>query len=298
MANGDAQGSAGPTNDPPGPHEPADQGSNSSGARLPHRQAIYLGIYFLCLSALTFYVLIATWPVVESGNKFNKPHVFGLELTASGDARLLIMVVAAGALGSLVHCLTSFADYVGNRKLNKSWVWYFILRTPIGISLALVFYLVLRGGLVAPTGGQNAQGGMLLNPYGLAAIAAMAGMFSKQATDKLSEVFDTLFQVNQPVDRADPLDQAQPVISSVEPAALTVGRATELAVIGQRFDKDCKALINGEVRDASWKSATRLTTQLLQKDVLAEGELRVAVRNPSSAGGDSKGFPVPVRPAA
>jgi len=298
MANGDAQGSAGPTNGAPGSNGPANQGSSSSGARLPHRQVIYLGIYFLCLSALTFYVLIATWPVVESGDKFNKPHVFGLELTASGDARLLIMVVAAGALGSLVHCLTSFADYVGNRKLNKSWVWYFILRTPIGISLALIFYLVLRGGLIAPTGGQNTQAGMLLNPYGLAAIAGMAGMFSKQATDKLSEVFDTLFQVNQRVDRADPLDQAQPVISSVEPAALAVGRATELAIVGQRFDKNCKALINGEVRDASWKSATRLTTQLLQKDVLAEGELRVAVRNPSSAGGDSEGFPVPVRPAA
>ena len=287
MANGDGQGSAGPTNDAP-----------EEDRRLPHRQAIHLGIYFLCLSALTFYVLIATWPVVEFGNTFSTARVFGLELKASADARLLITIVAAGALGSLVHCLTSFADYIGNRKLNKSWVWYFILRTPIGISLALVFYLVLRGGLIAPTGGQNAQGGTLLNPYGLAAIAGMAGMFSKQATDKLSEVFDTLFQVKKPVDRADLLDKAQPVISSMEPAALTIGAAIEIAIIGQRFDKDCKALINGEVRDASWKSATRLTTQLQQKDVSAAGELQVAVRNPIPAGGDSKVFPVPVRPPA
>ena len=54
--------------------------------------------------------------------------------------------VAAGALGSLVHCLTSFADFVGNRNLRQSWVWFLILRTPIGFALALLFYPVLRGG--------------------------------------------------------------------------------------------------------------------------------------------------------
>ena len=79
--------------------------------------------------------------------------------------------------------------------------WYLILRTPIGIALALLFYLVLRGGLIAPTLSTTpadptpkSHAWTLLNPYGLAAIAAMAGMFSKQATDKLSELFDTLFK--------------------------------------------------------------------------------------------------------
>jgi len=34
----------------------------------------------------------------------------------------------------------------------------------------------------------------------------LAGLFSKQATDKLREVFDTLFKPTDPPKRAEPLD--------------------------------------------------------------------------------------------
>ena len=200
MANGDAQGS------------PADAGQNgagdgpdpkSGGSRLRPRQTNQVGIYFLCLAALTFYVLIATWPVVVPWDQSNfaETRMFWfIRVKASPDARLFITIVAAGALGSLVHCITSFADYVGNRSLKQSWVWYLILRTPVGIALALLVYLVLRGGLIAPTlpeGGANGHTATVLNPYGLAAVAAMAGMFSKQATDKLAEVFEFAFPHNE-----------------------------------------------------------------------------------------------------
>ena len=297
MANGDAQGT---------PQAATGMGPalNSSSVRLSSAYRNRLGIYFICLAVLTFYLLIATWPVVgDGGANFVDAWVFGYPLTATPDARLFITVVAAGALGSLVHCLTSFADYVGNRTLKRSWVWYLILRTPIGIALALLFYLVLRGGLIAPTLSTTptdttpkSHAWTLLNPYGLAAIAAMAGMFSKQATDKLSELFDTLFKTDNPVERRDPLNQP-PVISGADPASLTVGGAIELAILGQNFSKDCGALINGETRDVKWQSDTRLTITLLPKDVATAGDLLVVVRNPSSAGGDSNQFTVPVRAA-
>jgi IPT/TIG domain len=297
MANGDAQKT---------PQGATGMGPalNSTSVRLSSAFRNRLGIYFVCLAVLTFYVLIATWPVVgDDGASFAEARVFGFRLRATPDARLFITVVAAGAVGSLVHCLTSFADYVGNRSLKRSWVWYLVLRTPIGIALALLFYVVLRGGLIAPTltstatdSGSKSHAWTLLNPYGLAAIAAMAGMFSKQATDKLSELFDTLFKTDNPVDRRDPLNQP-PVISSADPASLTVGGAVELAILGQNFSKDCAALINGETRDVKWQSDTRLTITLLPKDVEAAGDMLVVVRNPSSAGGDSKQFTVPVRAA-
>ena len=295
MANGDAQKT------PQGATE-LGQPLNSTSVRLSSGGRNALGTYFLCLAAFTFYILIATWPVVgDDGANFADVRVFGYDLRATPDARLFITVVAAGALGSLVHCLTSFADYVGNRNLKRSWVWYLILRTPIGIALALLFYLVLRGGLIAPTlsstptdSTPKSHAWTLLNPYGLAAIAAMAGMFSKQATDKLSELFDTLFKTDHPVDRRDPLNQP-PVISSADPASLTVGSAIELAILGQNFSTDCGALINGETRDVKWQSDARLTITLLPKDVATAGDLAIVVRNPSSAGGDLKQFTVPVR---
>jgi hypothetical protein len=299
MANGSVQGS--PQNSA-GSDGPA---LNATSARMSSADRNRLGIYFVCLTVVTFYVLIATWPVVDSDpNNFADARVFGFDLRASPDARLFITVVAAGAVGSLVHCLTSFADYVGNRTLKRSWVWYLVLRTPIGIALALLFYVVLRGGLIAPTlfsatpySGSKSHAWSLLNPYGLAAIAAMAGMFSKQATDKLSEVFDTLFKTDKPVDRRDPLNQP-PMISGTDPATLTVGGATELAINGQNFSKDCAALVNGETRDVKWQSDTRLTITLLPKDVSAAGDLLVIVSNPGAAGGDSKEFKVTVQAAA
>jgi IPT/TIG domain len=276
----------------------------SSGARLRPRQTNQVGIYFLLLAALTFYVLIATWPVLDplDSSRFAESRLFGVvRLNAPADSRLFVTIVAAGALGSLVHCITSFADYVGDRSLKQSWVWYLVLRTPIGIALALTLYLVLRGGLVAPTvpeGGSNGHTATVLNPYGLAAVAAMAGMFSKQATDKLSEVFDSLFHTSKPVTRADPLSPPPPVISSTEPTRLTVGGPMQLDVTGGNFDQHCTASINGKPRGVKWQSDTRLTVVLSPEDVSAQGELQVTVRNPAAAGGDSAPLPVTVGPSA
>jgi len=304
MTNGNAQGSPQDSGKTAGAGEPA---LNSTGARLSVAARNRLGIYFACLAALTFYVLIATWPVVDAnhGDQFTTPMLFGYRLKASPDARLFITVVAAGALGSLVHCLTSFADYVGNRNLKRSWVWYLILRTPIGVALALLFYVVLRGGLIVPAlppassdSGPSSHPWTLLNPFGLAAIAAMAGMFSRQATDKLSELFDTLFKTDESVERRDPLlNPTQPAISNTEPPRLKVNGPTQLAVNGRNFNKECTASINGQQREVRWESETRLTITLDREDVSKKGELRVIVSNPATAGGASAPLLVKVDPS-
>ena len=275
-----------------------------SGPLVRPRQRNWLGLYFIVLSLLTFYVLVATWPVVVpwQPSQFYDAWLFGvIKVGATADSRLFITVVAAGALGSLVHVLTSFADYVGNRNLRQSWIWFFVLRTPVGIALALLFYLVLRGGLIVPTlpesSGQTPTA-TLISPFGLAAIAAMAGMFSKQATDKLSEVFNSLFQVAQPVPRGDPLTPAKPVIASAEPESLTVNGDPSVALNGRNFDQQCKVTVNGKERQSKWESATRVTVSLLAtEDLKDQGELTLVVRNPVAAGGDSAPFTVPVGPA-
>jgi hypothetical protein len=301
MTKGNAQGSPGAADQTAVAKNPP---SKSSGARLSPGDRNRLGIYFTCLTVLTFYILIATWPAIDPNLpiRLNQPWILGFHLKATADERLFITVAAAGALGSLIHTITSFADYVGNRELTQSWVWYLVLRTPMGIALALLFCIVLRAGLIAPAPSLPEDFAAthplsLLNPYGFAAIGALAGMFSRQATDKLREVFDTLFKVSQPVDRADPLSPASPVISKMDPTALTVGGATELAVIGRNFIKDCTASINGKQREVKWESDTRVTVALLPEDVSAPGRLQVIVRNPAVVGGASPPFPVTVAPS-
>jgi ABC-type transporter Mla maintaining outer membrane lipid asymmetry permease subunit MlaE len=110
-------------------------------------------------------------------------------------------VAIAGALGGYIHLSTSFVDYIGNRRFYASWKWWYGLRPFIGSSLAIIVYFAARGGLVAGTNGAST-----LSPYGIAAMAGLAGLFSKQATDKLREVFDTLFKPTAPTKRAEPLD--------------------------------------------------------------------------------------------
>ena len=68
------------------------------------------------------------------------------------------------------------------------------------MALAVLVYFVLRGGLIMPSTGAGS-----LSPYGVAAFSGLAGMFSKQATDKLREVFENLFKTEKPPERANKL---------------------------------------------------------------------------------------------
>jgi hypothetical protein len=115
-----------------------------------------------------------------------------IDASVSPDTAYLLLVVIVSALGSYVHATTSFVTYVGNRDLAMSWIWWYLLRTFIGIALALLFYFALRGGFFAQEASATE-----VNPYGIAALAGLTGLFSKQATDKLKEIFDTLFRTEQ-----------------------------------------------------------------------------------------------------
>ena len=62
----------------------------------------------------------------------------------------------------------------------------------LGMALALVFYAALRGGMLAGTPAAVKD----VNPYGIFTIAALAGMFSDKATQKLADIFDVLFKAD------------------------------------------------------------------------------------------------------
>lgn len=162
------------------------------------------GIYLIVLNIILLYLLLRIWP-----SKIPPPDPDTLSLLWGGwleigkvslEARYLLIVMVAAALGSYVHLATSFADYVGARKLVWSWGWWYVLRPFIGMALGVIVYFALRAGLLVPSSGAEA-----LNPYGVAAITGMAGMFSKQATDKLREVFENVFGTQNAPPRTDGL---------------------------------------------------------------------------------------------
>ena len=161
------------------------------------------GFYMVALNIVILYLLIKIWPdkIPPEDSPEALTAFFGkIHFVVSLEIRFLLIAVLSGALGSYIHAATSFVDFIGNRKFVSSWTWWYLLRPFIGIALALLIYFAVRGGLVSASTG--AAG---LSPYGIAAIAGMSGLFSKQATDKLREVFETLFKTDHPPERSDKL---------------------------------------------------------------------------------------------
>ena len=171
-------------------------------AMMPRGRVMAFGIYLIVLNLLLVYVLVKIWPgTVPPAPDDQVTFLWrGLSFHLFVETRYLLIVAVAGALGSYIHLATSFADFLGNRRLFWSWGWWYVLRPFIGVALAIILYFVVRAGLISGTSDAKT-----LNAYGVAAIAGMAGMFSKQATDKLREVFENLFRTEKPAERADKL---------------------------------------------------------------------------------------------
>lgn len=248
-----------------------------------------LGLYLLILSSITIYLAVKMWPGCPPQDACLEvtlgPSGWGISPTISPDQRLFWLSVIFGAIGSYVHVAASFADYVGNRRLVASWIWWFILRTPIGVALAVIFYVVIRAGFMT-TSGSNGDASDV-NPYGIAAVSAMAGMFSKQATDKLNEVFSTLFKTGGDDQRGDKLIPG-PKIDSIDPKQLRAADPQQaLKIKGSGFSPQAKVKANDAEFTPSAVSATEITVTLTGLSIKAGDKIKIVVKNPTDAGGDS-----------
>jgi len=190
---------------PPPRFNPDDAGADeptagtARGASLaPQWHINLLGAGLIVLGFLLAWLLASLWPGKPCVGDACQPVTLALlgygpvnSLAISFDQQLLLLVMVAGGLGSFIHTATSFADFVGNRQLTKSWLWWYGLKPFIAMALAVVFYTMIRAGFLS-TNTQASE----LNPFGIVAMAGLAGMFTKQATDKLSEVFSTMFKTS------------------------------------------------------------------------------------------------------
>jgi hypothetical protein len=255
-----------------------------------------LGLALVGLILLMSYLFLSLWPSsftqATSGSTQGQvclmasPWCFSVTM----DVTLMLVVMLAGALGSFIYTAMSFSDYVGNRELVKSWIWWYILKPFIAMTLSLIFYLVLRGGLLSANGSNGANLGSL-NLHGIVAISAMVGLFSRQATDKLSEVFNALFRTASDAgdaQRANSLSQPLPILNDVAERCLTQATSDlNVRISGAGFTKRSILRINGAERTTQFDSDTTLTATLLPQDVQQEGTLTVDVLNPAPGGGAS-----------
>jgi hypothetical protein len=260
-----------------------------------------MGLGLVLLGLFLAYLLLRLWPAGleddTKGSALQTVHLWrsSIVFDVTLDVRLILLVMVAGGLGSFIHTATSFGDYVGNDKLSRTWFWWYILRPFIGMALALIFYLVIRGGFLSV----GTEAGKI-NPYGITALAGLVGMFSKQATDKLDEVFNTLFRTASgegDSKRKDNLTNPVPSISDFEPKSVEP-RTNNLIVNvkGTGFAKGAVVRINGTNRDTDYVDETQINAKLLPEDVEKEGELEITIFNPPPGGGESTSMKLKIAP--
>jgi hypothetical protein len=265
-----------------------------SGSLATRSSIAVLGVLHVAFGLILLYLLFKAWPPqpwpteTVNGDRRNISDTItfflwlrgGIKVYTSLDERLFFLVIVAGGLGSFIHAATSFADYVGNRKLTTSWAWWYVLRPFIGITLALICYFVARAGFM--TGGAGD-----VNPYGIASLAALAGMFSKQATDKLEEIFGTIFRPapgKGDAKRGDKL--GAPTISGINPDRGPVSGGTEVSISGTGFvDKPGVTFDGVPAIAVTFSNATTIKAVTPAHEA---GDVDVVISNPDGQEGSPK----------
>lgn len=100
---------------------------------------------------------------------------------------LLILVAAGGFMGNLIFMGSSLTTHVGARNFSKSWILWYCVNPFTAAALALGIYFVFRGGFL-----NMSDDSSNINLYGVMTLSVLAGLFTKQTTDKLQGVFGSI----------------------------------------------------------------------------------------------------------
>ncbi len=162
-----------------------------TGEPFPSKVTVVVGVWLLilaaiCVTGLFFAMNTSCWPewlkrCVETD--------FGL--SKSEFAYASVTMFGAG-VGSIIATILGYLEHASEKKdFERAYAPWYVGRPLMGLLLGLVFYFLLRGGLLVVT--QTSSETKDLNVAGLAGVGGLVGLFSKQAIEKLQDVFDTLF---------------------------------------------------------------------------------------------------------
>jgi hypothetical protein len=199
---------------------------------------IPLVIYFIVIIASTILAIISIWnpietPIASTSTNASRPDSTDLIIPIpdddidkwKGDREKYLIIVNAlfGILGGSTYGLASLTIWIANNKYEKSWTLWYISRPIVGGALALIFYFLLRAGLV---------GGFPINvgDFGFAAISIIIGLLATTAMKKLRDVFDVLFGIAKRED--DMGDEPTPAAN----ASLKIGASTTKINTGEELE--------------------------------------------------------------
>ena len=170
-----------------------------------------------------------------------------------------------------MHALRSLYWYVGNRRLVLSWSLMYVLLPFLGATMGLVFYLVIRGGFF-PTANVDDT-----NPLGFAALAVLAGMFSREAAEKLKQIFETILTR---AEKGKDHVAAAPVISKIDPPTGSVNGGYPVTITGSGFVPESIVSFGGQPTQKPQASNGGTTLTVVAPKASAPGQVTVEIVNP------------------
>jgi hypothetical protein len=105
------------------------------------------------------------------------------------STHLTLLVLFGGALGGLIHGVSSLQHHYRRRTAESSFILWYIMRPFTGAALAMVVYFALRSGILTTTSVD------ILSPYGVSTIAIVMGLIEQRALMKIRDVVQPCFLV-------------------------------------------------------------------------------------------------------
>ena len=165
---------------------------------------------------------------------------------------LLLLVALMGFLGNMIHIATSFTTFVGSGTFLRSWVLWYFVRPFTAAALAIIIYFIIRAGFLSY--GSGASGVSL---YGILSLAALAGLFTDNATLKLKEVFDVIFKVKD--ERTGKLEGDVLEVTTLTPETIAPTGETTIVITGKNLNMPgIKITMDGKPVTAATKTADKL----------------------------------------
>lgn len=158
-----------------------------------------------------------------------------LQSNTTPEQALLLVVMAFGAIGACVHAAIYFVGYVGRGNFVSKWFLYYLIQPFMGGVLALIFYCIVRGGLIQNTTAPSASVGTTgINVFFISGISAMVGFFSKLAIQRMEELFRTTVAASPGAARTS---TSEPGITSIEPPSYSRSKPVPAVIVhGTNFN--------------------------------------------------------------
>src|SRR5919197_884861 len=155
---------------------------------------ILLIVYFIAIITISIYTIMSIW-APESLQSLqpkatNSTITFVPPATSAREKYLIEISALFGVLGASTYGLASATVWIAHNKLERSWILWYVSHPLIGAALAIIFYLIIRGGLI--------QGiSFAISDFAIAAVSAIVGLITTPAMKKLRDIFDVLFGIRK-----------------------------------------------------------------------------------------------------